>query len=635
MHLPFFITAGLTLGAAFGLPLQDGAPATTSTEAPEPQESYPGDDLGGPLKVGDTEITENQIKRFLIYGPCRSAMEWRRINAIIEDEISRRIAGYDDELAAWEAIKESGADPGPKPFRYTREYFQIDEDEFAQHFDEKMERFRRRYPSLDQENETRRAYRSVEWYRRELRQEMYFDRCFVPDDTNFWPDLTFEAMREEAGEILIDDFKESYERRIAFYETALAEWQAKVDAGEDAGPKPRMGQEDSMYRSILRQIVRDAVLGVTDCKSSIDGLSPDLLCTMDFDWDGEPELALTVDEIWQDVKRFVNRHEIDQARRFLALTEATRQRLDSESQLISEEEAAVHLEEIKSKFGTNIFGLGQMAVGAHQFPSVESYAAYMPLLESYRRSVEPQMESPPEGGLAPVLREHLPMANQVMGLAKVDAEVLLVAAIDMNTYQWIEDGWATARKKAEWLKSEIEKNGVAYAEYRKQRMEAAAEGKEFKPEEELMQPHDFWSRLLDEHCDFWDPPPPLEGKPGSDHAYKKLGRFGERTRNDMRSLIGESPYSNFLNGGLLTDAIYFKTPIGSVAGPMRGPHGWYLAKVIKRTPPVRPLNINDERHVDILKDDWVRLSFIDFAHEALEAAEVTGLTPLGKPGGSK
>jgi hypothetical protein len=272
-----------------------------------------------------------------------------------------------------------------------------------------------------------------------------------------------------------------------------------------------------------------------------------------------------------------------------------------------------------------MFGIAQMAVGAHQVPSVESYAAYIPLLESYRLSVEPLMESPPEGGLAPVLKAYLPTANQILGVSKVDAEVLLVTAIDYEKFEWIEGGWAKAREKAEWLKSEIEKNGVAYAEYRKKRMEAAAEGVEFTPDQDVMEPHDFWSRLIDEHCDFWDPPPPLQGRPGSDQAYKKLGRFGERTRNDMRSLLAESPYINFVHGGLLTDVVYFKTPIGSVTGPLPGPHGWYLAKVLKRTPPIRPLNINEENHVALLKDDWVRVSFIDYAHEALDSAEVVGL----------
>jgi len=627
MHSLLFLSASLSLGVTAGF-AQDAAPAATPVQdqTNDLREVYPGDDLGGPLTVGGTEITEHEIKRYLIYGPCRSAMEWRRINAICEDEIKRRIASYEDELAVWEAIASTGADAGPKPFKYTREWFDISDEEFAQHLEDKMEKFFRRYPTLDKEAEIRRAYRSADWYQRELRQEMFFDRVFVPDDQAHWPDLTFEAMREEAGEILIDDFKESFERRKANYASAMAEWQAQKDAGEIVSDPPRMGQEDSMYRSILRQIVRDAVLGVTECKSSIDGLPPEILCTMDFDWDGNPELALEVDAIWEDVKPLVSRVEIDQGRRFLALMEATRQRLASEGKMISDEEAAEHMEEVRSKFGSNVFGIAQMAVGAHQFPSVEAYAAYMPLLESFRRSREADMASPPEGGLAPALREHLPIANQVMGLAKVEAEVIMLSAFDYPGCRWIEEGFDKSKAKADWLKSEIEKNGVEYAEYRKKRMEAAAEGTEFKPETEVMEPHDFWSRLVEEHSDFWDPPPPLEGRPGSDHAYRKLGRFGERTRNDMRSLLTESPYLNFLNGGLLTDAVFFKIPIGSVAGPMRGPQGWYLAKVVKRTPPIRPLNVNDERHVELLQDDWARIAFIEYAHEALDQAEVNGLS---------
>ena len=63
-----------------------------------------GPDLGGPVVVNGVEISETQIKRFLIYGPARPAMEYRRINALIQDEIQRRVNGYDDELANWEAI---------------------------------------------------------------------------------------------------------------------------------------------------------------------------------------------------------------------------------------------------------------------------------------------------------------------------------------------------------------------------------------------------------------------------------------------------------------------------------------------------------------------------------------------------
>lgn len=623
MHLSL-ITASLTLGATLGAAAQEPV-APVQLPASEPTSGIPADDLGGPLVVGDVTISENEIKRYLIYGPCRAGLEYRRVNAILQDEAQRRIASYEDDLATWEAISASGVDAGPKPHKFTMDYFQVPDEEFEALMKAKVDDFSKKYPTLDLGVEVTRAFRSPRWHERELRQEKLFDLTYVPDNPDLWPDLTFEALRQEAGDILINDFRESYERRSAELESHLANWEAATEAGEDPGPRPTMPPEDNMYRSILRQIVRDTVYGVCDTKTSIDGIDPSLAVTMDLDFDGEPDLVVTIAEVWDDVKDTVTDKEISDARHFLALIEATRQRLANEGLLLSEEDQQAFMDEVQAGFGSDIFGLGTVALGAHQFPSVEAYAAYMPLVESYKLSVEPLMERPAEGGLAPALRGHLDHANQVMGLSKVDAEVLLISAFDFDNFAWKQDGWAKARTKAEWLKSEIEKNGVEYAAQRKQRMEAAAAGEDFVPDSEVLDPHDFWSRLLDEHCDFWDPPPPAQGRPGSDHGYKKNGRFGDRSRNDMRSLMSESPYSNFIAGGLLTDEVYFDMPIGSIAGPLLGPDGWYLAKVIKRVPTQRPLDINNEKHLDLLRQDWVRISFIDYAHEALDSAAVTGL----------
>lgn len=623
MHFSL-ITASLALVPVLAAPAQDDA---TVPQAPtsEPPASLPADNLGGPLQVGDVTINENEIKRFLIYGPCRAALEYHRVNAILKDEASRRLASYDDELATWEAISASGADAGAKPIEFTMDYFSVDDEQFEILMQGKVDDFTKKYPTLDLGIEVTRAFRSPRWHRRELRQERLFDLTFVPDNPDLWPDLTFEALRQEAGEILIDDFRESYERRKAQLDVNMAEWEATTEAGGDPGAKPTLPPEDNMYRSILRQIVRDTVYGVCDTATSIDGIDPSLVVTMDLDYDGVPDLEVTIDEVWEDVKSTVTNKEISDARSFLILIEASRQRLAAEGKLLSDEDQAAFMDEVKASFGSDIFGLGTIALGAHQFPSVEAYAAYMPLVESYKRSVEPLMERPEEGGLAPALRTHLDFANQVMGLSKVDAEILLVSAFDFDNFTWKENGWVNARQKAEFLKTELEKNGVQYAEQRKQRMEAAAEGLEFTPDAEVMDPHDFWSRMLDEHCDFWDPPPPAVGRTGSDHGYKKNGRFGERSRNDMRSLLVESPFSNFLRGGILTDEIYFRQAPGTIIGPLRGPHGWYLSKLIKRVPTQRPLNINDEKHLQLLRDDWVRISFIDYAHGALERVEIVGL----------
>ena len=65
--------------------------------------------------------------------------------------------------------------------------------------------------------------------------------------------------------------------------------------------------------------------------------------------------------------------------------------------------------------------------------------------------------------------------------------------------------------------------------------------------------------------------------------------------------------------------------VGSVAGPFKGPHGYYLVHLKTRTRPTNPLNTRDPKHVDLLREDFLRREFIRYAHEALESAEVSGL----------
>jgi len=587
-----------------------------------------GPDLGGPLVVHYFEtppaqhrapcedcvaISENEIERTLVYGYYRSGIEWQRIDSLIEDELARR--------------KAEGVDI---------EQYEVSDEDFQVHYDKKIQDFIGKYPMLDVETEVARAYRSLDWYKRELRQEMVFDLVFIPDDPAKWPDLTFEALRQEAGDILIDDFGKSFERRTAWLAEQTAAWEAKVEAGEDAGPRPEFPPEDSMYRSILRQIVRDTLYKVVDTRTAVNGLPDDLIVTMDYDFDGQPEFQVTTEEAWQDMAPLVSAVDIADARLFLALTEAARQRLAHEGTLLSLDEIDAKLEEITSGFQSGMFDLGQIAVGGHQFPSVEAYARYFSLHESYSRAVSPGLEVPLGGELPAVLKTHLRRANQIMGLGKTDAEVLLVSAFDFANYRWIEDGWNKAEAKATRLMDEVRKNRAACDEWRRAQAEkngTAAPGQEAgatgargqDPDGEApLDPETFWQLLIDDHCDFWDPPPPEHGRQ-STVGYKQKGRFGERTRNDLRSLMFESAYHHYLRGELLTDKIFFDLPLGEISGPFLGSYGYYLTRVLRRAPATRPLNVNDRRHLGLLHDDYLKVSFIGWSREALDRSEVVGL----------
>jgi len=676
-------------------------------------------EFGVPVTVNGVLIEDVEIKRHIIYGPCRPALEWRRINALLVSEINRRAAAGEptDHLAP-------------------------SEEEFDAIYQKKIDEFVERFPTLDVAAEVRRAYRNMDWYRRELQMDLVFDNTYIADNPEQWPAITFEALRAEADEILIDDFRQSYERRTNFYAEALATWEeakatypdrvaayevelaewerrrvvtqpqesgsggfltgladslgetqaillvgavvalllfgalksllkfgarpsalislliggaaafaassavsqdapeviseaapAPLDAQpappEEPGDEPEFPQEDTMYRSILRQMVRDMLFKTAETKTAVDGLPAEIVMTLDINSNGTVEHTWRTDDLWEDVKDTVSEKEIEEAKHFLAKLEAARQRMTAEQFLISEDQAheTFSANAEGAGFQSAQFNIGMVAVGNHQFPSVEAYGEYFRVLESHRLRVAPTIENPEQGGLAEPLREHLVRANKIMGLGQVDCEVLLVSAFDFAGNQWMEGGWTQSKERADWLKSEIEKNNLNYAEYRRLRMEAAAAGGELDPNQapQAMDPHDFWSLLIDEYCGYWDPPQPAKGRPGSAVGYKQKGRFGERYRNDLQGMIGESPYHQFVRGFSITDFVFFEQQIGTIAGPFKGPHGYYLTKVMRRTPPTRPLNVADERHVGLLRDDYIPFSLIGYCEEAFEAAEVEGI----------
>lgn len=607
MHA-LLLPVGLCLPLLAGDDTGDPAPAlgTFSRVSSEAMLAEPGPDLGGPLKVGEVSIPELEIKRYLIYGPGRAALEFRRVNLMIDDEIARQ-----KELGVRGEMREP-------------EDFGVPAEDYDFHYHHKLEDFRRDYPSLDIPTEISRAYRTLTWYRHMLHQEFLFDQVFLPDDFSEWPDVSLEAIREQADQLWLDDFEAQAKVRKEKYEEDLANWEAMTAAGEDVA-KPRPYVEDKMFRSILRQMVRDTLYSFTDTKTALQGLPPELVMTIDLDGDGEVELSVTTEEVWKDIASTVTQAEVDDARLFLAKIEATRQRLANEGKLLPPEDLERAVSEALGGFKDNLFGgIGMIAVGDHRFPSMESYGDYLQLHECHKAALADDLATPEGGGLPELLQGHLDRANKIMGLAKVDADVLLVGAFDEAHMVWRENGWKNALEKAKRLLGEIAANNAVYDAEKQRKVDAAMAGEEYKPETEVLSSDDFWYRLLDDYCDFWDAPPPETGK-GSAVTYKQKGRFGERTRNDMQGLMGESYFTHFLTAKSACDEIFFDLPPNVVTGPLKGPKGYFLAKVKKRMPPRSPLNIRDERYVQFIRDDYLRYSLIGYADEALKAAQVEGL----------
>jgi len=519
--------------------------------------------FGAPLFVNEKRVSDDEIKLALIYGPCRLALDLRKTELVIEDEIARQT-------------------------KAGRTRAMISDAEFEAEYDYWVGEFRLSYPVLDIGSEICRTYRSVDGYRDFLRQQMLFDHVFLPEDPAQWPDTTVECIRADpaGGEALITEEKESYANRLA-------------QAGGDPKKLPR---GDLLIRQFVRQIVREALLGRIDFRTQPDIGDPRLALWADKNGDGKPELAVSIDELWDKASDTVTETEIQEAKQWCITSRATRDRLASEGGLLSKREAKEALVDLATGLGGATITLEQIATKTYQFPSLESFSEYYTLQKGFERQTASKLADGPNGGLAPALKEHFERANKVMGLGMVDAEVLLVSAMDIPRFRWKKDGWFEARRKAQRLREECEKDP--------------------SPE--------HWSRLLDVHSEYWDPPPNERGNGGwsSDIVPKRRGRFGSRYRNDLIGCVGESAYTEWVTGECITDWIFFDQPLNSVTGPFRGPLGWYLTRVTRRTPPSRPLKLDDPEHRRLLREDYLRHAFVEYSKEAVARAKIRGFQPL-------
>jgi hypothetical protein len=580
--------------------------------------------FGEPLYVNGRRVTDDEIKLALIYGPCRPMLDLSRVGLIIEDEISRQ----SEEKAEAEVAAKEKEKPFENPAARNQalkaavarnssllhEKYRVGDDEFEAEYKYNVEDFQKSFPVLDIGAEICRAFRSVDWYREQLRQTMYFDRVFLPTNPADWPPTTIEAIRSDksGGELMIPDAFESYKARMEA-------------AARNNGVMPR---EDPLLMTFLREMVRNAMFQLMTFKTQPELTDPKLAIWADANSDGKPEVAITIEELWNKVMDTVTETEIAETKQWFIASLAVRDRLAKDGALLSDAEAKQALNELTLGFDDNLETLEQMATKTYFFPSVESFTEYYAMREGYRRMIAPKLENAADGSLSPVLREYFDRANRVMGLGMIDCEVLLVSAMDIAHFRWKKDGWNWAKKAAQDLRAQIDQNQKDYAAQRAKASEAQAAGKEFKPEKPVPEPYRFWTQLLDDHSEYWDPPPPEshDGKQQkqSDIGYKKKGRFGPRYRNDLIAYVGETPYSEWVNGGCITDSMFFDQAENTVAGPFKGPLGWYITRVNRRTSPSRPLNLSEPRHMQLLRDDYLRWAFDQYTKDAVAQADVKG-----------
>lgn len=214
------------------------------------------------------------------------------------------------------------------------------------------------------------------------------------------------------------------------------------------------------------------------------------------------------------------------------------------------------------------------------FPSIEHYRQYFDARRSFRTTL-------PDPIPAEWIAAQIESRGSFLGLGKLKADVILVAAVDPAALNF---------SMAPKLFRPGEDPFAQYEATAKEVAQMLADGEDY-------------GQLLLEFSNY----PPRD--PNNNFLQRDRGRFAALTRADLRVLLGESDYTDFLQGYSIGDDAFFAGEIGAVYGPVRGPLGWYFYRVERRDPPTVALDPeNNPRQSYQLEDDLLSQRFLAFVH---------------------
>ena len=560
-------------------------PAFTGPKMPPPPLTTTEDSgtsiFGEPLYVNGKRVPDVVIKRFLCYARGSGAMQARTWSALMVEErnlrirserrrqIEERLDGqpYEELTDEQKAIIDEAVDEFMSLYVY-------DPREVTDRIAREEATFYERYPSLDYDTEVRRAYKSKSWYIGQLHQTLEFDALFFPGPVENWPSITTEAIHGGSPNFdLVEDYRKNHVLRRDRWLFVRNEMEAQVLA-DDYGGRSRdelNAEEDAFLENLL-----DAEHGNFEPREDemMMGLLRDMVkagltlphvLKVETSLDGLPwdQLVTLKGDGFLHV---VTTDEVfDEMQHIFSEHDIQEAKLFITLQVLIQDELAKNDDLIDYRvFKKRVEELRQaMGASMMDFGFLALQGFMFPSMESYT--------------------EHLYMVDSFKTTIADD----LNRDENGNPPQALLDHLPVA-------------NGIM--------------GR-------------FWDDMLELESDYWDAPLPVSGKMPPMIGMKSKGKFDGRpkTRNDLRRALGESAWSRYLSGDLITDKIFFELERGQVAGPYRGPEGYYIVYVKSKLPPSKPVQLSEERMFGLVQEDYLRTQFTAFGQRLLQEADIKGL----------
>ncbi len=334
----------------------------------------------------------------------------------------------------------------------------------------------------------------------------------------------------------------------------------KASTGPDGEPR----ELPAFWMQLCRGWVQKQLKSWSDIRYPSDGLPADVCLQVN-------EAKWGTKDAFERVRNGVYTQDIERAMTEVVVREALRQELVKAGAYMSDEEFRDEFDEYRQEFDNTPFTTEVIAVNFKGYPSLEAFRQRWRLMTSFERMIKDEINDEN-------LQAHANHYKGFFGNGSVVVDVIQFLGRDVQTGAWLPDGVSNAATRAEAAMKEIE-NGRSFDE------------------------------VLAERGEFFT-------------NDKDKGRLGSKSLNQLRQHLRETEFSDLLSGFSVGHFLFFDAEPRKIHGPLRGPEGYFIAKVNARVPPRGAVSIQNERTRELVRQDYVNHRFRMWADEVVAKAKV-------------
>lgn len=350
---------------------------------------------GKTVRVNGAAADSAEIDRALVYQLGKGLLDRKIVTFLCEEELQSRIS--------------AGTDPAS---------FKVLGEEVEKKIAQARAQFQAENPSVDFEKNLRAMGMTPESLREEVATALVFDRLFLPDDPEQWPEVSKQILQAKGAGALLDNLDKN--------------------KAPDGKPQPL----PEVLKMSFRQWLLQDLMKAARIKYASDGLPPETVLTVN-------DRPLRTKEALEKIAPQVTPEDREQALRWTAIVTAVRQALVAEGAYLTEEETLRRWEAAREPYDKSIFPFEAVIITLKRFPTMEVYRTFFRLIESYRKKIAAEINDES-------LKRHIPSAQDFLGGGSVQASVLLCSAWDFPTNSSLGPAaWEEARRKADEVRKRL------------------------------------------------------------------------------------------------------------------------------------------------------------------------------------